>query len=194
MRVARARAIPLYRPGLKATFSAHAVSGVVVPYSTALRPSRGEGSAHRGRHLDRHRLLKTRVYVIGPESRRQLERDRSSSPEFGRRRRSRRVQKSLDTSCGRAGDDNPKAPAGRRAHSSVRRFTICRVRSRASIAWRGDVAATVRRQSSQRRGETSCPAAEPRLPSRKHPTSSRPIRVQSDRDNVKSCKVQQEAY
>jgi hypothetical protein len=71
LRVARARAIPLYAPGLKGYPQAQApasVSVVVVPYSPSLRPFPSEGFVRTVcRHLDRHRLLTTRVYVIGPE-------------------------------------------------------------------------------------------------------------------------------
>lgn len=71
LRVARARAIPLYAPGLRGYPQVQApasVSVVVVPYSTSLRPFPSEGFVRTVcRHLDRHRLLTTRVYVIGPE-------------------------------------------------------------------------------------------------------------------------------
>jgi hypothetical protein len=71
LRVARARAIPLYAPGLKGYPQAQApasVTVVVVPYSPSLRPFPSEGFVRTVcRHLDRHRLLTTRVYVIGPE-------------------------------------------------------------------------------------------------------------------------------
>lgn len=71
LRVARARAIPLFAPGLKGYPLEQApasVSVVVVPYSTSLRPFPSEGFVRTVcRHLDRHRLLTTRVHVIGPE-------------------------------------------------------------------------------------------------------------------------------
>lgn len=101
LRVARARAIPLYAPGLKNYPQAQApasVSVVVVPYSTALRPFPSEGFVRTVcRHLDRHRLLTTRVYVIGPEyvgvSVRATVR---LFPEFGQSETLARVQKGLD--------------------------------------------------------------------------------------------------
>lgn len=71
LRVARARAIPLYAPGLKNYPKEQVpatVSVVVVPYGTSLRPFPSEGFVRTVcRHLDRHRLLTTRVHVIGPE-------------------------------------------------------------------------------------------------------------------------------
>lgn len=101
LRVARARAIPLYAPGLKNYPQAQAaasVSVVVVPYSPALRPFPSEGFVRTVcRHLDRHRLLTTRVYVIGPEyvgvSVRATVR---LFPGFGQAEALARVQKSLD--------------------------------------------------------------------------------------------------
>jgi uncharacterized phage protein gp47/JayE len=71
LRVARARAIPLFAPGLEGYPQAQApasVTVVVVPYSPALRPFPSEGFVRTVcRHLDRHRLVTTRVYVVGPE-------------------------------------------------------------------------------------------------------------------------------
>lgn len=101
LRVARARAIPLYAPGLKGYPQAQApasVSVVVVPYGPALRPTPSEGFKRTVcRHLDRHRLLTTRVYVIEPEyvgvSVRATVR---LFPEFGQTETLARVQKSLD--------------------------------------------------------------------------------------------------
>jgi hypothetical protein len=101
LRVARARAIPLYAPGLKGYPQVQApasVSVVVVPYSTALRPFPSEGFVRTVcRHLDRHRLLTTRVHVIGPEyvgvSVRATVR---LFAEFGQAETLARVQKSLD--------------------------------------------------------------------------------------------------
>ncbi|MDT5269292.1 MAG: hypothetical protein QOH49_1478 [Acidobacteriota bacterium] len=101
LRVARARAIPLYAPGLKGYPQVQApasVSVVVVPYSPSLRPFPSEGFVRTVcRHLDRHRLLTTRVYVIGPEyvgvSVRATVR---LFAEFGQTETLARVQKSLD--------------------------------------------------------------------------------------------------
>ena len=71
LRVARARAIPLFAPGVKGYPQAQSpasVSVVVVPYGTSLRPFPSEGFVRTVcRHLDRHRILTTRVHVIGPE-------------------------------------------------------------------------------------------------------------------------------
>jgi hypothetical protein len=101
LRVARARAIPLYAPGLEGYPQVQApasVSVVVVPYSTALRPFPSEGFVRTVcRHLDRHRLLTTRIHVIGPEyvgvSVRATVR---LFAEFGQAETLARVQKSLD--------------------------------------------------------------------------------------------------
>jgi hypothetical protein len=101
LRVARARAIPLYAPGLRGYPQAKApasVTVVVVPYSPSLRPFPSEGFVRTVcRHLDRHRLLTTRVYVIGPEyvgvSVRATVR---LFAEFGQTETLARVQKSLD--------------------------------------------------------------------------------------------------
>jgi hypothetical protein len=101
LRVARARAIPLYAPGLKGYPQAQApasVTVVVVPYSPSLRPFPSEGFVRTVcRHLDRHRLLTARVYVIGPEyvgvSVRATVR---LFAEFGQAETLARVQKSLD--------------------------------------------------------------------------------------------------
>lgn len=71
LRVARARAIPLHSPGLRGyprVQSPASVSVVVVPYGPALRPFPCGGFLRTVcRHLERHRLLTTRVHVIGPE-------------------------------------------------------------------------------------------------------------------------------
>ena len=101
LRVARARAIPLYAPGLKGYPQVQApasVSVVVVPYSPSLRPTPSEGFKRTVcRHLDRHRLLTTRVHVIEPEyvgvSVRATVR---LFAEFGQTETLARVQKSLD--------------------------------------------------------------------------------------------------
>lgn len=101
LRVARARAIPLYAPGLKGypqTQAPASVSVVVVPYSPALRPTPSEGFKRTVcRHLDRHRLLTTRVYVIEPEYVGVSVRATVKLfPEFGQTETLARVQKSLD--------------------------------------------------------------------------------------------------
>ena len=101
LRVARARAIPLYAPGLRGYPQAQApasVSVVVVPYSPALRPTPSDGFKRTVcRHLDRHRLLTTRVYVIGPEYVGVSVRATVKLfPEFGQAETLARVQKSLD--------------------------------------------------------------------------------------------------
>src|SRR5256714_61970 len=71
LRGARARAIPLFAPALKGYPQSQvpaSVTVVVVPYSPALRPFPSEGFVRTVcRHLDRHRLLTTRVHVVGPE-------------------------------------------------------------------------------------------------------------------------------
>ncbi|MFL6332150.1 MAG: putative baseplate assembly protein [Pyrinomonadaceae bacterium] len=101
LRVARARAIPLYAPGLRGYPQAQApasVTVVVVPYSTSLRPFPSEGFVRTVcRHLDRHRLLTTRVYVIGPEYVGVSVRATVKLyAEFGQSETLARVQKSLD--------------------------------------------------------------------------------------------------
>ncbi len=101
LRVARARAIPLHAPGLRGypeVTAPASVSVVVVPYSPSLRPFPSEGFVRTVcRHLDRHRLLTTRVNVIGPEyvgvSVRATVR---LFPEFGQAETLARVQQSLD--------------------------------------------------------------------------------------------------
>jgi predicted phage baseplate assembly protein len=71
LRVARARAIPLYTPGMVGYPQVHApasVTVVVVPYSTLLKPVPSEGFLQTVcRHLDRHRLITTQVHVVAPE-------------------------------------------------------------------------------------------------------------------------------
>lgn len=103
LRVARARAIPLYAPGLKGYPEAQApasVTVVVVPYSLSsnLRPFPSEGFVRTVcRHLDRHRLLTTRVHVIGPEYVGVSVRATVKLfPEFGQTETLARVQKSLE--------------------------------------------------------------------------------------------------
>jgi hypothetical protein len=71
LRVARAKAIPLYRPGLAdypTQQSPASVTVVVVPYSPAVKPVPSSAFLRTVcRHLDRHRLVTTRVYVTAPE-------------------------------------------------------------------------------------------------------------------------------
>ncbi|MFH5187467.1 putative baseplate assembly protein [Paenibacillus sp. TAB 01] len=68
LRVARVKAIPLYRPGLKdypKTKAPAQMTVVIVPYSERERPEAGQGFLETvSRHLDRHRLLATQVHVI----------------------------------------------------------------------------------------------------------------------------------
>jgi hypothetical protein len=101
LRVARARAIPLYAPGLRGYPQVQApasVSVVVVPYSTSLRPFPSEGFVRTVcRHLDHHRLLTTRVYVIGPEYVGVgVNATVRLHAEFGQTETLARIQKSLD--------------------------------------------------------------------------------------------------
>ena len=69
-----------------------------MPYSPALRPFPGDGFLRTVcRHLDRHRLLTTRVYVVGPEYVGVSVRATVKLfPEFGQAETLARVQKSLD--------------------------------------------------------------------------------------------------
>jgi Baseplate J-like protein len=71
LRVARARAIPLFSPDLQnypRQRAAASVTVVVVPYSLASKPVPSAGFLRTVcRHLDRHRLLTTRVYVVAPD-------------------------------------------------------------------------------------------------------------------------------
>lgn len=113
LRVARARAIPLYAPGVKGYPQVQApasVSVVVVPYSPSLRPFPSEGFVRTVcRHLDRHRLLTTRVHVIGPEYVGVGVRATVKLfAEFGQTETLARVQKSLDDFLRPLpADDNP---------------------------------------------------------------------------------------
>jgi predicted phage baseplate assembly protein len=127
LRVARARAIPLYAPGLKGypqVTAPASVSVVVVPYSPSLRPFPSDGFKRTVcRHLDRHRLLTTRVHVIAPEyvgvSVRATVRLHA---EFGQTETLARVQKSLDDFLRPLPpDDDPTAegwPFGRTVYRS----------------------------------------------------------------------------
>lgn len=68
LRVARVRAIPLYKPGQRdypRVKSPAQMTVVVVPYSERDRPEAGRGFLETvSQHLDRHRLLTTQVHVI----------------------------------------------------------------------------------------------------------------------------------
>jgi hypothetical protein len=68
LRVARAKAIPLYKPGMRdypREKAAAQMTVVVVPYSEAALPKAGPGFLETvRRHLDRHRLLTTELHVI----------------------------------------------------------------------------------------------------------------------------------
>ncbi|HEX8174264.1 MAG TPA: putative baseplate assembly protein [Pyrinomonadaceae bacterium] len=70
LRVARSKAIPLYKPGMadypeKETPAS--VTVVVVPYTPAVKPVPSEAFLKTVcRHLDKHRLVTTKVYVIPP--------------------------------------------------------------------------------------------------------------------------------
>lgn len=70
LRVARARAIPLFAPGLAnypTEIAPASVTVVVVPYSTALKPVPSpEFLRTVCRHLDRHRLVTTQVHAVAP--------------------------------------------------------------------------------------------------------------------------------
>ncbi|WP_088829864.1 putative baseplate assembly protein [Paenibacillus tyrfis] len=71
LRVARARALPLFRKGLKqypADRSPAALSVVVVPYSESPKPmpSRGFMETVR-RHLDKRRMITTDIQILPPE-------------------------------------------------------------------------------------------------------------------------------
>lgn len=70
LRVARSKAIPLYKPGMANFPSQEApasVTVVVVPYSLAVKPVPSEAFLRTiCRHLDKHRLVTTKVYVIAP--------------------------------------------------------------------------------------------------------------------------------
>ena len=70
LRVARAKAIPGYNPDYPCITIPGAVTVVVVPYvrEVTITPIPGQGFIQTVfRHLDRHRLVTTDLYVIGPE-------------------------------------------------------------------------------------------------------------------------------
>jgi hypothetical protein len=71
LRVARVKAIPLYRPGMRDYPKVKApaqMTIVVVPYSEADKPTAGKGFLETiQKHLDVHRLLTTEVHVIPAE-------------------------------------------------------------------------------------------------------------------------------
>lgn len=71
LRVARARAIPLFAPGLSdypTNQTPASVTVVVVPYSTSLMPVPSpEFLRTVCRHLNRHRLVTTQVYTVAPD-------------------------------------------------------------------------------------------------------------------------------
>ncbi|GAA3405704.1 putative baseplate assembly protein [Paenibacillus hodogayensis] len=68
LRVARVKAIPLYKPGMRDYPREKApaqMTVAVVPYSERDRPDAGPGFLETvSRHLDRHRLLGTEIHVI----------------------------------------------------------------------------------------------------------------------------------
>ncbi|MFZ5352357.1 MAG: putative baseplate assembly protein [Bacillota bacterium] len=71
LRVAKAKAIPLYEPGMQNyphTKAEGKVAVVVLPYSEDIKPMPSEGFLKTVKsYLDRHRLITTEVYVIPPE-------------------------------------------------------------------------------------------------------------------------------
>ncbi len=71
LRVARAWSLPLFSPplaGYPQSQTPAAVTVVVVPYSESAKPTPNRGFLHTVcRHLDRHRLLTTRLHVVGPD-------------------------------------------------------------------------------------------------------------------------------
>ncbi|HKS27381.1 MAG TPA: putative baseplate assembly protein [Pyrinomonadaceae bacterium] len=71
LRVARSKAIPLYKPGMTGYPESEApacVTVVVVPYAPAVKPIPSEAFLKTVcRHLDKHRLVTTKVYVIPPD-------------------------------------------------------------------------------------------------------------------------------
>jgi len=67
LRVARAKAIPLFSPASKSQAPAQ-VTVVVVPFSEEQKPVPSKGFLETvGRHLDAYRLITTEVHVIPPE-------------------------------------------------------------------------------------------------------------------------------
>ncbi len=70
LRVARARAVPLKAPGSQGQLQGAdaTVTVVVVPYSLSPRPTPSAGFLQTVcRHLDKHRLLTTRLHVVAPD-------------------------------------------------------------------------------------------------------------------------------
>ncbi|CAG7640730.1 putative baseplate assembly protein [Paenibacillus allorhizosphaerae] len=71
LRVARVKAIPLYRPGMTnypQEKEPAQLTLVVVPYSEAAKPMPSPGFLETvSRHLDKHRLITTEIHVIPPE-------------------------------------------------------------------------------------------------------------------------------
>ncbi|NQX69420.1 putative baseplate assembly protein [Paenibacillus alba] len=71
LRVARVKAIPLYKPGMRDYPKIKApaqMTIVVVPYSESDKPKAGKGFLQTiKQHLDRHRLLTTELHVIPAE-------------------------------------------------------------------------------------------------------------------------------
>jgi predicted phage baseplate assembly protein len=69
LRVARAKAIPLWQPGTpRATITPAVVTVVVVPWSYLPKPVPGAGMLRTVcDHLDRHRLVTTRLHVVPPQ-------------------------------------------------------------------------------------------------------------------------------
>lgn len=71
LRVARARAIPLFALELSGYPDVQApatVTVVVVPYSLSPRPTPSQGFLQTVcRHLDKHRLITTKLHIIGPD-------------------------------------------------------------------------------------------------------------------------------
>ena len=68
MRVARAQAIPLYAPQAPQEQSPASVTVVVVPFSELARPIPSPAFLLTVcRHLEKHRLITTRLYVMPPD-------------------------------------------------------------------------------------------------------------------------------
>jgi hypothetical protein len=68
LRVARAWSLPLLAPGAETSQTPAAVTVIVVPFSESPKPVPSPGFLRTVRcHLDRHRLLTTRLHVAGPD-------------------------------------------------------------------------------------------------------------------------------
>lgn len=71
LRVARVKAIPLFKLGMRnypIQKAAGQITVVVVPYSESKKPLPSKGFLHTVRqHLDKHRLITSEVHVIAPE-------------------------------------------------------------------------------------------------------------------------------